>query len=73
MKHVSLIKDACVGSGTLPRESMPSTVTGRLPSLEDLEAYALNQWEVVTRAWNIAGLTIGIHDVPANNIIYYYY
>jgi len=34
------------GSGTLPRESMPSNITVRLPTLEDLETYALEQWEV---------------------------
>ncbi|KAF8409283.1 hypothetical protein HHK36_005357 [Tetracentron sinense] len=34
-----------VDSGVLPREPMPSNVTVRLPSLEDLEAYALEQWE----------------------------
>ncbi|KAG1359561.1 General transcription and DNA repair factor IIH subunit TFB2 [Cocos nucifera] len=32
-------------SGTLPREPMPLSVTVRLPTLEDLEAYALEQWE----------------------------
>ncbi|XP_056171836.1 general transcription and DNA repair factor IIH subunit TFB2 isoform X2 [Syzygium oleosum] len=31
--------------GVLPREPMPLNVTARLPSLEDLEAYALEQWE----------------------------
>ncbi|XP_061349423.1 general transcription and DNA repair factor IIH subunit TFB2 isoform X3 [Gastrolobium bilobum] len=34
-----------VHGGTLPRESMPSNITVRLPNLEDLEAYALEQWE----------------------------
>lgn len=34
-------------SGTLPREPMPSNVTVRLPTLEDLDAYALEQWEVI--------------------------
>ncbi|KGN49219.1 general transcription and DNA repair factor IIH subunit TFB2 isoform X1 [Cucumis sativus] len=29
----------------LAREPMPSNITVRLPSLEDLEAYALDQWE----------------------------
>lgn len=33
-------------SGILPREPMPSNVTVRLPSLEDLDAYAVQQWEV---------------------------
>uniref|UniRef100_F6HDB4 RNA polymerase II transcription factor B subunit 2 n=1 Tax=Vitis vinifera TaxID=29760 RepID=F6HDB4_VITVI len=31
--------------GVLPREPMPSNITVRLPSLDDLEAYALGQWE----------------------------
>lgn len=35
-------------SGVLPREPMPSNITVRLPSLDDLEAYALGQWEVWT-------------------------
>ncbi|XP_054803641.1 general transcription and DNA repair factor IIH subunit TFB2 [Prosopis cineraria] len=34
-----------INGGTLPREPMPSNITVRLPSLEDLEAYALEQWE----------------------------
>ncbi|XP_058083794.1 general transcription and DNA repair factor IIH subunit TFB2 isoform X1 [Magnolia sinica] len=34
-----------VYGGALPREAMPSNITVRLPSLEDLEAYALEQWE----------------------------
>ncbi|KAF5728672.1 general transcription factor IIH subunit 4 [Tripterygium wilfordii] len=34
-----------VHGGVLPREPMPPNVTVRLPSLEDLEAYALGQWE----------------------------
>lgn len=34
-----------VQGGTLPREPMPSNATGRLPSLEDLDTYALDQWE----------------------------
>lgn len=34
-----------VQGGTLPREPMPSNATGRLPSLEDLDTYALEQWE----------------------------
>ncbi|KAG5528153.1 hypothetical protein RHGRI_028930 [Rhododendron griersonianum] len=35
-----------IRSGVLPREPMPSTITVRLPSLEDLEAYAAEQWEL---------------------------
>ncbi|KAK4483562.1 hypothetical protein RD792_010761 [Penstemon davidsonii] len=31
--------------GILPREPMPSNITVRLPSLEDLDAYAVEQWE----------------------------
>uniref|UniRef100_A0A1D1XCG7 RNA polymerase II transcription factor B subunit 2 n=2 Tax=Anthurium amnicola TaxID=1678845 RepID=A0A1D1XCG7_9ARAE len=34
-----------VHGGTLPREPMPSSVTVRLPTVEDLDAYALQQWE----------------------------
>ncbi|KAK6932556.1 Transcription factor TFIIH subunit p52/Tfb2 [Dillenia turbinata] len=34
-----------VYGGVLPREPMSSAITNRLPSLEDLEAYALEQWE----------------------------
>lgn len=34
-----------VQGGTLPREPMPSNVTVRLPTVEELEAYALEQWE----------------------------
>ncbi|XP_058186115.1 general transcription and DNA repair factor IIH subunit TFB2-like isoform X4 [Rhododendron vialii] len=36
-----------VHGGVLPREPMPSTITVRLPSLEDLEAYAAEQWELM--------------------------
>ncbi|XP_058186114.1 general transcription and DNA repair factor IIH subunit TFB2-like isoform X3 [Rhododendron vialii] len=36
-----------IRSGVLPREPMPSTITVRLPSLEDLEAYAAEQWELM--------------------------
>ncbi|KAL0435031.1 UNVERIFIED_CONTAM: General transcription and DNA repair factor IIH subunit TFB2 [Sesamum radiatum] len=31
--------------GVLPREPMPSNIIARLPSLEDLDAYAVQQWE----------------------------
>ncbi|XP_020525409.1 RNA polymerase II transcription factor B subunit 2 isoform X2 [Amborella trichopoda] len=34
-----------IDSGTLSREPMPSSVTVRLPTLEELDAYALQQWE----------------------------
>lgn len=34
-----------VYGGVLPREPMPSNITVRLPSLEELEAYAVEQWE----------------------------
>ncbi|CAA6655661.1 unnamed protein product [Spirodela intermedia] len=34
-----------IHGGTLPREPMPSNVTVRLPTLEDLDAYAIEQWE----------------------------
>ncbi|KAL6992589.1 RNA polymerase II transcription factor B 52 kDa subunit [Sarracenia purpurea var. burkii] len=42
--QVNLQKHVAHG-GVLPRESMPSNITVRLPSLEDLEAYASEQWE----------------------------
>ncbi|KAK9085218.1 hypothetical protein Sjap_025629 [Stephania japonica] len=32
-------------SGALPREPMPSNITVRLPTLEELDVYALEQWE----------------------------
>lgn len=32
--------------GAVPTEPMPSIITGRLPTLDSLEAYALEQWEV---------------------------
>ncbi|ONK56254.1 uncharacterized protein A4U43_C10F5700 [Asparagus officinalis] len=47
-------------SATLPREPMSSSITGRLPSLEELESYALEQWE----AYNLSTLT----DVQRNAI-----
>ncbi|PWZ37555.1 hypothetical protein Zm00014a_043221 [Zea mays] len=34
-----------VDGGSLPREPLPLSVTGRLPTPADLEAYALDQWE----------------------------
>ncbi|XP_075474231.1 LOW QUALITY PROTEIN: general transcription and DNA repair factor IIH subunit TFB2 [Primulina tabacum] len=34
-----------VHGGVLPREPMPSNIAVRLPSLEDLDSYALRQWE----------------------------
>ncbi|KAL3534754.1 hypothetical protein ACH5RR_003215 [Cinchona calisaya] len=34
-----------VHGGVLPREPMPSTAGLRLPSLEELDAYAVQQWE----------------------------
>ncbi|VFQ78451.1 unnamed protein product [Cuscuta campestris] len=34
-----------VHGGVLPRESMPSNITVRLPTLEELDAYASEQWE----------------------------
>uniref|UniRef100_A0A0D9WB97 RNA polymerase II transcription factor B subunit 2 n=1 Tax=Leersia perrieri TaxID=77586 RepID=A0A0D9WB97_9ORYZ len=32
-------------NGSLPREPIPSSVTARLPTLAELEGYALEQWE----------------------------
>uniref|UniRef100_A0A0E0DK84 RNA polymerase II transcription factor B subunit 2 n=1 Tax=Oryza meridionalis TaxID=40149 RepID=A0A0E0DK84_9ORYZ len=34
-----------VDGGSLPREPIPSSVTARLPTLAELEAFALEQWE----------------------------
>ncbi|VAH54444.1 unnamed protein product [Triticum turgidum subsp. durum] len=34
-----------VSGGCLPREPLPFSVTGRLPTLVELENYALDQWE----------------------------
>ncbi|XP_068639811.1 general transcription and DNA repair factor IIH subunit TFB2 isoform X2 [Aristolochia californica] len=34
-----------VYGGSLPREPMPSNITVRLPSREELDAYAVDQWE----------------------------
>ncbi|XP_073278106.1 general transcription and DNA repair factor IIH subunit TFB2 isoform X1 [Primulina huaijiensis] len=34
-----------VHGGVLPREPMPSNIAVRLPSLEDLDSYAIRQWE----------------------------
>lgn len=39
------IQKHIVHGGVLPRGPMPSSLTGRLPSLEDLHAYAMHQWE----------------------------
>ncbi|KAK2976765.1 hypothetical protein RJ640_030115 [Escallonia rubra] len=42
--QINLQKHIVYG-GVLPREPMPSGVTVRLPSLEDLDTYAHKQWE----------------------------
>ncbi|KAI4371069.1 hypothetical protein MLD38_019343 [Melastoma candidum] len=42
--RVNLQKHITIG-GVLPREPMSATITVRLPSLEDLEVYAHEQWE----------------------------
>ncbi|GAB2221759.1 hypothetical protein Drorol1_Dr00012947 [Drosera rotundifolia] len=39
------LQNQLVHGGVLSREPMPSNTAGRIPSLEELEAYALNQWE----------------------------
>ncbi|XP_074580172.1 general transcription and DNA repair factor IIH subunit TFB2 [Curcuma longa] len=39
------IQKHLVNGGTLPREPMPLSTTVRLPTLEDLETYASEQWE----------------------------
>ncbi|KAK6917534.1 Transcription factor Tfb2, C-terminal domain [Dillenia turbinata] len=43
--RVANLQKHLVYGGVLPREPMSSSITIRLPSLEDLEAYALEQWE----------------------------
>lgn len=44
-KFQSNMQKYLVYGGTLPREPMPLSITVRLPTVEDLEAYALEQWE----------------------------
>ncbi|KAK3009425.1 hypothetical protein RJ639_014134 [Escallonia herrerae] len=44
--QINLQKHIVYG-GVLPREPMPSGVTARLPSLEDLDTYAHKQWELM--------------------------
>ena len=44
--HTTLTSFSFYCSGSLPREPIPLSVTGRLPASADLEAYALDQWEV---------------------------
>ncbi|XP_071929475.1 general transcription and DNA repair factor IIH subunit TFB2-like [Coffea arabica] len=39
------VQKLIVHGGVLPREPMPSTAGFRLPSLEELDAYAVQQWE----------------------------
>lgn len=41
----SNLRKHLIYGGALPREAMPSGITARLPTLEDLEAYAIGQWE----------------------------
>ncbi|CAK9152518.1 unnamed protein product [Ilex paraguariensis] len=42
--HNSFICEA-IFSGVLPREPMPSNITVRLPTLDELDSYAVGQWE----------------------------
>ncbi|KAL4191725.1 hypothetical protein AMTRI_Chr07g82040 [Amborella trichopoda] len=44
-KYQENLRKYLVHGGTLSREPMPSSVTVRLPTLEELDAYALQQWE----------------------------
>nr|DAD22925.1 TPA_asm: hypothetical protein HUJ06_024388 [Nelumbo nucifera] len=44
-KFKSNLQKYLVYGGVLPREPMPSNITVRLPTLEELDAYALEQWE----------------------------
>ncbi|KAL9443523.1 hypothetical protein AB3S75_016814 [Citrus x aurantiifolia] len=41
----SNLRKHLINGGALPREPLPSVITARLPTLEDLEAYAIGQWE----------------------------
>ncbi|KAL9452534.1 hypothetical protein AB3S75_008344 [Citrus x aurantiifolia] len=41
----SNLRKHLIYGGALPREPMPSGITARLPTLEDLEVYAIGQWE----------------------------
>ncbi|XP_057950091.1 general transcription and DNA repair factor IIH subunit TFB2 [Malania oleifera] len=40
-----IVQKHLIYGGVLSREAMPSNITVRLPTLEDLEVYALEQWE----------------------------
>ncbi|XP_042499165.1 general transcription and DNA repair factor IIH subunit TFB2 isoform X2 [Macadamia integrifolia] len=44
-KFQSNLQKYLMYGGVSPREPMPASVTVRLPSLEDLDSYALEQWE----------------------------
>ncbi|KMZ72824.1 General transcription factor IIH subunit [Zostera marina] len=44
-KFQSNIRKCLIHGGVPPRESMPSNITVRLPTLDDLECYAHEQWE----------------------------
>ncbi|PIA44014.1 hypothetical protein AQUCO_01800227v1 [Aquilegia coerulea] len=44
-KFQSNLQKYIVKGGVLPGEPMPSSITVRLPTLEELDAYALEQWE----------------------------
>lgn len=54
--YTCCVYDQWIGyySGVLPREPMPSTITVRLPSSADLDAYASEQWEVQYIPFNLA-------------------
>ncbi|KAK6150412.1 hypothetical protein DH2020_015344 [Rehmannia glutinosa] len=51
-----------VHGGVLPREPMPSNITVRLPSLEDLDAYAVQQWEVWTFVYFLMVASLVMQD-----------
>ncbi|ONK68245.1 uncharacterized protein A4U43_C05F9240 [Asparagus officinalis] len=53
---------------TLPREPMSSSITGRLPSLEELESYALEQWEdnSVLSPWGRPVFLVATHKLSSS-------
>lgn len=45
LKFQNNLQKYIVHGGLLPREPMPPSITVRLPTVEELDAYALKQWE----------------------------
>ncbi|OEL16857.1 RNA polymerase II transcription factor B subunit 2 [Dichanthelium oligosanthes] len=59
-----------VDGGSLPREPIPLSVTGRLPTSADLEAYALDQWEVRMTKLNSEFRAFGSVYFPYRRLIH---